>query len=217
MYVAARKHFASPGPTLTMRIAYTLPPLVFASIKLAVQLKDSPDISKKAFQFVHETISGLGKADNPELSFKLFVNAALASSTCKFEEIAYEFVTQAFVMYEENITDSKLQFSCLQFIIGAIHQMDCFSSENYETIITKTAQHSSRLLVKPNKCRAIYTVSHLFWTPSVCIFIYLFIFKIWFSFIHYFKVSRRKTSFRMFTTCIKNCRYMHGNRNQFIC
>eukprot|EP00339_Tiarina_fusa_P013002 CAMPEP_0117011558 /NCGR_PEP_ID=MMETSP0472-20121206/9917_1 /TAXON_ID=693140 ORGANISM="Tiarina fusus, Strain LIS" /NCGR_SAMPLE_ID=MMETSP0472 /ASSEMBLY_ACC=CAM_ASM_000603 /LENGTH=766 /DNA_ID=CAMNT_0004714405 /DNA_START=22 /DNA_END=2320 /DNA_ORIENTATION=+ len=167
MYVTARKHFASPGPTLAMRIAYTLPPLIFASLKLAVQvLEELPDVAKKVFKFVHETISGLAKADNPELSLKLFVNAALAASACEFEEIAYEFVTQAFVMYEENISDSKLQFSSLQLMIGALHQMRCFSNENYETLITKTAQHASRLLIKPNQCRAIYTVSHLFWTPS---------------------------------------------------
>ena len=42
MYVTARKHFASPGPSLTMRIAYSLPPLIFASLKLAMQLKDQP-------------------------------------------------------------------------------------------------------------------------------------------------------------------------------
>lgn len=169
MYVTARKHFASPGPTLAMRIAYTLPPLVFASLKLAIQMKEQEDIAKRVFKFVHETISGLGKADNPELSFKLFVNAALSASNCNFEEIAYEFVTQAFLMYEENISDSKLQYSSLQFIIGALHQMRCFSDESYETLITKTAQHASRLLIKPNQCRAIYTVSHLFWTESVCI------------------------------------------------
>jgi len=40
MYVTARKHFASPGPSLSMRISYTLPPLVFASLRLALQLKD---------------------------------------------------------------------------------------------------------------------------------------------------------------------------------
>jgi len=166
MYVTARKHFASPGPTLSMRIAYTLPPLIFASLKLATNLKDQEEACKKVFKFVHETVSGLNKAECPELSLKLFINAALAASNCRLDVIAYEFVTQCFVVYEDSISDSKQQAACLQLIMGSIYQMDCFDKENYETLITKTAQHASRLLVKPAQCTAIYTVSHLFWTPS---------------------------------------------------
>ena len=120
--------------------------------------------------------------------------AALAANNCAFEEIAYEFITQAFVIYEDSITDSKQQFRCLQLIAGAIQQTRCFSDSNYEAIITKTALHASRLLLKPDQCRAIYTVSHLFWTPSVC-FSFCFLFII--SHAHFAQivtVQRRKES-----------------------
>jgi hypothetical protein len=40
MYVTARKHFLNPGPTRDIRIKFTLPPLVFASLQLVIQMKD---------------------------------------------------------------------------------------------------------------------------------------------------------------------------------
>lgn len=44
--------------------------------------------------------------------------------------------------------------------------MSNFSEENYDTLITKSALHSSKLLKKPDQCRAVYLCSHLFWTTS---------------------------------------------------
>jgi vacuolar protein sorting-associated protein 35 len=213
MYVAARKHFASPGPTLSMRIAYTLPPLVFASLKLALELKDQEDPAKKVFKFVHETISGLNRTNDAELTLKLFVNAALAASKCGLDVIAYEFVTQTFVVYEDSITDSKQQAACLGFIMGAIYEMQCFDKENYETLITKTAQHASRLLVKPAQCTAIYTVSHLFWTPQVGSNAFHPL-----SVTHLIggTVSGGQESVRMPPKGIEDCRHLHGDRYQSV-
>jgi len=38
-----------------------------------------------------------------------------------------------------------------------------FGEENYDILITKSALYSSKLLKKPDQCRAIYMCSHLFW------------------------------------------------------
>lgn len=165
MYVTARKYFLTPGPTRDIRIKFTLPPLVFASLQLVIKMKDEELIAKKVLKFAHETITALSKAEF-ELGLKLFANAALTSDFCRFEEISYEFITQSLVIYENSITDSKHQFRCLQLLIGAVQQTRAFSQENYETLAAKLAQHSSRLLIKPDQCRAIYSVSHLFWTPT---------------------------------------------------
>jgi len=98
----------------------------------------------------------------------LFLQCAQSANKCgdAFETITYEFLTQAFLIYEEQIADSQAQFNALQLIIGTLQLLDSFSEENYDTLITKTALYSSKLLKKPDQCRAIYMCSHLFWSPQ---------------------------------------------------
>jgi len=168
MYVTARTHFGQGAstPPLPQRIKYTLPPLIFAALDLADNLKQEELIAKKVFKFVHETITALSKHDQPELSLNLFLHAALTANNCGFEQIAYEFVTKAFVTYEDSVTESRAQFRAMELFVGAVQQMSCFDADNYEAIITKTALHSSRLLLKPDQCRAVYKCSHLFWSEK---------------------------------------------------
>jgi len=170
MYVTARKHFGQGGPK---RIKHTLTPLIFRALKLATRLKeqeqeDAEWTSKaiKVFKFAHETVTALSRTNLPDLSLKLFLQCAQAANKCgtPFETIAYEFFTQAFLIYEEQISDSQAQFSALTSIIGTLQLLYVFSEENYDTLITKSALHSSKLLKKPDQCRAVYMCSHLFWS-----------------------------------------------------
>eukprot|EP01118_Nematostelium_gracile_P013563 TRINITY_DN5141_c0_g1_i5.p1 TRINITY_DN5141_c0_g1~~TRINITY_DN5141_c0_g1_i5.p1 ORF type:complete len:732 (+),score=221.45 TRINITY_DN5141_c0_g1_i5:76-2196(+) len=170
MYITARKHFGLGGP---LRVKHTLIPLVFRVLKLAVVLKNSEDDewtgkAKKIFKFIHETITALSKTSLPEISLRLFLQAAQGSNICgsEFETITYEFITQSFLIYEEQISDSQAQFNALQLIIGTLQGIDSFGEENYDTLITKSALYSSKLLKKPDQCRAIYMCSHLFWSPA---------------------------------------------------
>jgi vacuolar protein sorting-associated protein 35 len=38
--------------------------------------------------------------------------------------------------------------------------------DSYDTLITKAALHSSKLLKKPDQCRGVYLSSHLWWTTG---------------------------------------------------
>lgn len=80
-----------------------------------------------------------------------------------FEEVSYEFFAQAFTIYEDAISDSRAQFQAVCVISGALHGSRGFSKENYDTLITKAALHGSKLLKKPDQCRAVYLASHLWW------------------------------------------------------
>ena len=44
--------------------------------------------------------------------------------------------------------------------------MDCFSNENYETIITKTAKHCASVLDRTDQSNLVSLAAHLFFTPS---------------------------------------------------
>lgn len=47
----------------------------------------------------------------------------------------YEFLTQAFTIYEEEMVDSKVQFSAIILVIGTLQTLTCFSDEKYDFLI----------------------------------------------------------------------------------
>lgn len=169
--MTARKHFGSGG---NKRIRYTLPPLVFQSYQLAFKYRSLSDQDdkwekkcNKIFQFCHQTISALIKAELAELPLRLFLQGALVAGQVKFENyetVAYEFISQAFSLYEDEISDSKAQLSAITLIMGTVEQTSCFGEENHEPLRTQCALAASKLLKKPDQCRGVGLCSHLFWS-----------------------------------------------------
>nr|CAD7415385.1 unnamed protein product [Timema poppensis] len=168
---AARKHFGAGG---NRRIKYTLPPIVFQAYQLAFQykaLKDQDDKWEKKcqtiFHFCHQTITALIKAELAELPLRLFLQGALAVGQIEFdnhETVAYEFMSQAFSLYEDEISDSKAQLAAITLIVATFEQTRCFGEENHEPLRTQCALAASKLLKKPDQCRGVATCSHLFWS-----------------------------------------------------
>ncbi len=199
----ARRYF---GEAPKERLQYTLPPLVFATLKLVRQVrkrevaaeeatqpppagggneeggkaeeedddglgglkkKEVPGLqhgSRKLFQFVHEVLTSFAP-HFANLALKLFLEAAQAADQCEaapFKLIAYEFVTQAFLLYEDELTDSKTQIRALASMIGTLIQTRHFDESDYDALSTKTTQYAAKLLKKPDQCRMVALASHLF-------------------------------------------------------
>lgn len=115
---------------------------------------------------MHQCVNNLYQRVNPgcaDLSLRLFVMCGEVADQTGFEEFSYEFFAQAFTIYEDSISDSRAQFQAVCVIAGALHGTRGFSKENYDTLITKAALHGSKLLKKPDQCRAVYLASHLWW------------------------------------------------------
>ncbi|KDR18449.1 vacuolar protein sorting-associated protein 35 [Zootermopsis nevadensis] len=167
----ARKHFGAGG---NQRIKYTLPPIVFQAYQLAFKyrtLSNEDEVwekkCQKIFQFCHQTITALIKAELAELPLRLFLQGAIAVARMEFENhetVAYEFMSQAFSLYEDEISDSKAQLAAITLIVATFEQMSCFSEENHEPLRTQCALAASKLLKKPDQCRGVATCSHLFWS-----------------------------------------------------
>lgn len=168
---SARKVLETGGP---QRIKYTLPPLVFQAYQLAFKYRETREQDdmwqrkcQKIFQFCHSSITSLVKAELAELPLRLFLQGALAIDQIIFENyetIAYEYLSQAFSLYEDEISDSKAQLAAITLIVGTLEQMSCFSDENAEPLRTQCALAASKLLKKPDQCRGVATCSHLFWS-----------------------------------------------------
>ena len=50
------------------------------------------------------------------------------------ETMAYEFMSQAFSLYEDEISDSRAQLAAISLIIGTLEQTTCFSEENHDPL-----------------------------------------------------------------------------------
>ncbi|XP_048226652.1 vacuolar protein sorting-associated protein 35B-like isoform X1 [Ricinus communis] len=164
-----RKHIMAGGPK---RLPFTIPPLIFSALRLVRQLQgqdgdivgeELPPTPRKIFQLVNQTIEALSSVPSPELALRLYLQCAEAANNCDLEPVAYEFFTQAFVLYEEEIADSKAQLTAIHLIIGTLQRMNVFGVENRDTLTHKATGYSAKLLKKPDQCRAVYACSHLFW------------------------------------------------------
>ncbi|KAF3917914.1 hypothetical protein ABW20_dc0108872 [Dactylellina cionopaga] len=169
---ATQKAFAEGGD----RVKYTTPALITSCVKLARRFKTREHFDdewqtkcQSLYKFAHQMLSTLYTRVNcADLCLRLFVMCGqIADQGQSFEEAAYEFFAQAFTIYEEAISDSRAQFQAVCVISGALHSTRNFSKENYDTLITKCALHGSKLLKKPDQCRAVYLASHLWWAVEI--------------------------------------------------
>ncbi|XP_060673418.1 vacuolar protein sorting-associated protein 35B isoform X1 [Ziziphus jujuba] len=174
-----KKHIMSGGP---QRLPFTVPPLIFSALRYVgyglqlvrrLQCQDGdvvgeevPATPKQIFQLLNQTIDALSSVSSPELALRLYLQCAEAAGACDLEPIAYEFFTQAFVLYEEEIADSKAQVTAIHLIIGTLQRMNVFGVENRDTLTHKATGYSAKLLKKPDQCRAVYACSHLFWVDD---------------------------------------------------
>ncbi|CAH0479011.1 unnamed protein product [Peronospora belbahrii] len=187
----ARRAFLLSG---VFRIRFTLVPLICQSLTLARDLaahsQEKPqsqetkadseitacDGNLKAFvttarevlQFVHEMVTALAsKQDALSVScVHLFLQCALVADDCAFEAIACEFITQAFIVYEDQITLARDQWRALELMVASLRATRNLSSTNYEILATKTTQYSARLLKKNEQALMVLKCAHLFWHPS---------------------------------------------------
>lgn len=167
-----QKHILAGG---VKRLPFTVPPLVFTALKLIRALQNG-DVSKaeeeaaatrkKIFQLLNQLIEALSNVPAPELALRLYLQCAEAANDSDLEPVACEFFTQAYILYEEEISDSREQVTALQLIIGTLQRMHVFGVENRDTLTHKATGYSAKLLKKPDQCRAVYSCSHLFWADD---------------------------------------------------
>jgi hypothetical protein len=87
--------------------------------------------------FCFQTIEVLTSVPCPELALRLYLQCAEAASDCDLEPVAYEFFTQAFMLYEEEIADSKAQVTAIHLIVGTLQRINVFGVENRDTLTHK--------------------------------------------------------------------------------
>jgi vacuolar protein sorting-associated protein 35 len=160
------------------RIKHTYPPLIMSCFTLARRFKKREHLTENysaqtstLYKFVHSLLTALYTRVSGfnDMALRLYVSCGQIADQTEHEEIAYESFAQAFTVYEEAISDSRAQFQAVCVIASALHQTRHFGRDNYDTLITKCALHGSKLLKKPDQCRAVYLASHLWWMTPMAV------------------------------------------------
>lgn len=183
LITAMRSFFGRGG---NERMAITLPSVFYSAFTLMGKIRAYDELRaqedneetyparaitiKKVYQFVHKTLTELQRVA-PETAAKCWLVAAgsadaaekLSTQPGVFEPICYEFLTQGLICFEEEVSESTKQFSCLSSFVGTLCCISCLEEENFEMMSQRLTQHAARLLKKPMQVRAIALCSNMFW------------------------------------------------------
>ncbi|KAI3613893.1 hypothetical protein CBS9595_004070 [Malassezia furfur] len=166
-----RRHLAPGGDGLR----FTFPPLITDALALARRFQrtqhrraDGAAHMATLLAFVHQLTATLyHQAEAAELSLRLSLLAAEVAGDAGCEEQAYEFFVQSFTIYEESISDSRAQLQAIGLIIGTLYKARVFAPDTYDTLSTKAALYSAKLLKRPHQAAAVMMASHLWWQAAL--------------------------------------------------
>lgn len=182
LLLVAKSRFIEGGPR---RLRILLPPLIISACRLLPSVIErqqraeqrieeaTPPVNggKKICQLLHSTCLELVQID-AEVALRMWLMGAMAADNASrtvggYEAICHEFLSQALVCFEEEITESKRQFAALIEMVGCLSGfIRGLDRESFDSIAAKITQHGAKLLKKPDQCRAVLSCSHLYWNAA---------------------------------------------------
>jgi len=105
----------------------------------------------------------------PELSIRLNLQACQAINNLiqqeqnELEDLAYEFMSNSFSIFEEDLQDTEQKVPALNLIVATLYTLQCFGADNFETLVSNAISYSNKLLKKNMQCEATTTASHLYY------------------------------------------------------
>ncbi|CCF59087.1 hypothetical protein KAFR_0G00540 [Kazachstania africana CBS 2517] len=129
------------------------------------------NVIKQNFKYISrcttEMFNICGAQSNDQV-FKIILQTASLADQLEFGEIAYDFFSQAFTIFEECLTDSTTQFQELIYMAQILQRTrSLYKEDYYDSLIVRSTLHGSKLLKKQDQCRAVYLCSHLWWATEI--------------------------------------------------
>ena len=135
--------------------------------------KRHTELIKQNFKYVSRSTNDLFNMCGNSFSdalYKLNIQSASLADQLSLGEIAYDFFSQAFTLFEESLSDSRTQFQALVYMAQSLQKTRSLREENYyDSLIVRCTLHGSKLLKKQDQCRAVYLCSHLWWTTEIAL------------------------------------------------
>lgn len=104
----------------------------------------------KLLAFVGQIVQAVTAAA-PNLALRLYVQCAQVADSCGDDDGAYEYLTQAFTLFEEEVAEQSAKLAALSLLSAALPHMTSFSPEQYETLARSATQYGATLLKKPDQ------------------------------------------------------------------
>lgn len=144
------------------------------STRYEVEKKSSStDQIKQLFKYVSRCTNDLFNvcgASFTDALYKLNIQSACLADQLSLGEIAYDFFSQAFTVFEESLSDSRTQFQALVYMAQSLQKTRSLHQESYyDSLIVRCTLHGSKLLRKQDQCRAVYLCSHLWWATEIAL------------------------------------------------
>ncbi|KAL1230226.1 Vacuolar protein sorting-associated protein [Trichinella pseudospiralis] len=173
--MSCKSYFTAGG---AHRYRYTLVPVVFSAFDLVRKYSDIQDQDnewenkvEKLIKLIHQLLSLLmSQTRAAHLPIRLYLQGALLINSVPMEKRslqAYEFMAQAFAIYEEEISVSKEKLAAIILIAGTLQRMTCFGEDDHERLRDQCRLAASKLISKSSQCRAVATCAHLFWSSRI--------------------------------------------------
>ncbi|CAR23993.1 retromer subunit VPS35 [Lachancea thermotolerans CBS 6340] len=132
--------------------------------KMSTTIKQLFKLASRTINELYNTCEG-GCLD---LLYKLNLQTASLADQLELGDIAYDFFSQAFTIFEESLSDSRTQFQAIVNMAQTLQKTrSLYAESSYDTLITRCTLHGSKLLKKQDQCRAVYTCSHLWWATEI--------------------------------------------------
>lgn len=165
MYAVAKNNFTKDVEANTGHLRFCIPPLVFGLLNITTTINaEGEEVFRKVFQFIFNTISiliKLGSKGELELSFKLLLQTSLCANSISQGELAFEFVSKAFSLYEDQLVENKDKL--LLLIFNVVRLLNKIDEPSFQNLATSAARFANVLHNKLDRCRALYQAAHMFW------------------------------------------------------
>eukprot|EP00762_Andalucia_godoyi_P008072 ANDGO_02213.mRNA.1 Vacuolar protein sorting-associated protein 35B len=161
LLASMRKVFAKGG---TRRSVYTLPPLVFAYLRLVPRLAQNESYAptlQKLFRQLLEVLDALSP-HRPLQVLRLYLDASVVADRVSAVDYAYEFLSKAYLLFEEQAVDSRSQVSVLTVFTNTLCMLRNMPEETYDGLAARVSLYGLKLLKRMDQCRCIYNASHMF-------------------------------------------------------
>mmetsp|Transcript_54426 Transcript_54426/g.62365 ORF Transcript_54426/g.62365 Transcript_54426/m.62365 type:complete len:782 (+) Transcript_54426:65-2410(+) len=165
------KQFSKGG---VRRIKFTYPSMLIAVIRFGrffSVAEEKGDVTiQMIFKMYPEITSQLGP-HYPELTLNLYLECILSMNEIdterEYQETAYDLATEAFMLFQDELSDSETKFAAIRLIVATLCRLTVFDEDNIDTLTANAAQYSAKLLKKPDQALAVTSCSHMFDTESI--------------------------------------------------
>lgn len=173
-----RKWLAAGGPVV---VRATFPTLVFEAIRLlpvigAVGGKSEvcetegrevvAGLCERVIAFCHQSATKLIACNASDVALRLFLNCTLVIETVAFEKrplFAYEFFSQAFTLFEQELSDARAQLSAFGLLVATLWRARrCLDTESAGVLQTQCSRAAfNLLLLRADQSRAVALTAQL--------------------------------------------------------